>query len=100
MCFLENVRNGISICLGVSEPTRQSPSQQTSTLDLINASHTEISDYFGSYFLASIRKVLMKNLKFLLFSTYVPVTLIKSKLQIHAGNPTNPDILNFFTKFS
>ena len=29
----------------------------------------------------------MKNLKFLLFSTYVPVTSIKSKLQIHSVNP-------------
>ena len=34
----------------------------------------------------------MKNLKFALFPTYVPVTLRKSKLQIHPVNPTNPDI--------
>ena len=56
-------------------------------------SHTKISDYFGSYLLALIKKVL-------LFLTYVPVTSIKSKLQIHPANPTNPDILKFFTKFS
>ena len=41
----------------------------------------------------------MKNLKFLLFPTDVPVTLLKSKLQIHPVNPTNPDILKFITKF-
>ena len=34
----------------------------------------------------------MKKLKFLDFSTYDPVTLNKSKLQIHAANPTDPDI--------
>ena len=34
----------------------------------------------------------MKKLKFLDFSTYDPVTLNKSKLQIHSANPTNPDI--------
>ena len=62
-------------------------------------SHTKISDYFVSYLLAIIKKVLMKNLKFRLFSTYVPVTLIKSKLKIHAANFTDPDILKFITKF-
>ena len=41
----------------------------------------------------------MKNVKFLLFPTYIPVTLIMPKLQIHAVNPTNPDILKFTTKF-
>ena len=47
-----------------------------------------------------MKKVLMKNLFFFLFfPTYVPVTLIKSKLQIHPANPTNPDILKFITKF-
>ena len=56
-------------------------------------------DYFGSYLLALIMKVLMKNLKFLLFPTYVRVTLIKSKLQLHPVNPTNPDILKFIAKF-
>ena len=59
----------------------------------------KIQDYFGSYLLAPIKKVLMNNLKFILFSTYVPVILIKSKLQIHPANPTNPDILKFITKF-
>ena len=34
----------------------------------------------------------MKKLKFLDFSTYDPVTLNKSKLQIHSANPINPDI--------
>ena len=56
-------------------------------------------DYFGSYLLALIMKVLMKNLKFLLFPTYVRVTLIKSKLQLHPVNPTDPDILKFIAKF-
>ena len=41
----------------------------------------------------------MKNLKFIAFPAYVIVTLIKSKLQIHPVNPTNPDILKFITKF-
>ena len=41
----------------------------------------------------------MKNVKFLLFPTYIPVTLIMPKLQIHPANPTNPDILKFTTKF-
>ena len=41
----------------------------------------------------------MKNLKFILFPTYVSVTLIKSKLQIYPVNPTNQDILKFITKF-
>ena len=57
----------------------------------------KISDYFGSYLLAQIKKVLMKNLRFLLFPTYVPVTLIKCKLQIHPVNPTNPDISKLIT---
>ena len=35
----------------------------------------------------------MKNLKFLLFPTYVSVTLIKSKLQVHPVNPTNHEVL-------
>ena len=35
----------------------------------------------------------MKNLKFLLSPAYVTVTLIKSKLQIHLLNATNPDII-------
>ena len=52
----------------------------------------KISDYFGRHLLALIKKVLMKNLTFLRFSTYVLVTLIKSKLPIHPVNPTNPDI--------
>ena len=55
------------------------------------------SDYSGNYLLALIKKVFMKNLDFLHFSTYVPVTLVKSELQIHPENPTNPDILKFFT---
>ena len=58
----------------------------------------KISDYFRSYLLALKKKVLMKNLRFLLFPTYVTVTLIKSKLQIYPVNPTNPDILKFITK--
>ena len=41
----------------------------------------------------------MKNLKFALISTDVPVTL-KSKLQSHPANYTNPDILKFIAKFS
>ena len=49
--------------------------------------------------LALIKTVLIKNLKFLLFPTPVPVTLIKSKLQIHPANPANPKILKFITKF-
>ena len=53
----------------------------------------KISDYFGSYLLALIKKVPMKV-------PIVPVALIKSKLQIHPVNPTNPDILKFITKFS
>ena len=40
-------------------------------------SHTKILDYFGSYLLALLKKVLMKDLKFLLFPA--PVTCIKSK---------------------
>ena len=60
---------------------------------------TEIKDYFGSYLLALTKKFLMKNLKLILFPTYVPVTLIKSKLQIRPTNPANPDILKFVTKF-
>ena len=63
-------------------------------------SHTKISDYFGSYLLAIIKKVLMKNLNFLLFSMYFPITLIRSKLQIHLAYPTNPVFLKFITKFS
>ena len=62
-------------------------------------SHTKIEDYFGSYLLALKKKVLAKNLKFDLFPTYVQVTLIKSKLQIHLANPTNPETLKFITKF-
>ena len=50
-------------------------------------SHTKISDYFGSYLLALIKKVLTKDLKILLLSTYFAVTLMKSKLQIHPANP-------------
>ena len=53
---------------------------------------------FWNCLLALMKKILMKNLNFLLFPTYVPVTLIKSKLQIHPVNPTNPDILKFITK--
>ena len=45
------------------------------------------------------KKVLMKNLKFLLFPIYVPATLLKPKLQVHPANLTNPDILKFTTKF-
>ena len=41
----------------------------------------------------------MKNLKLVIFPTYVSVTLMKSKLQFHPTNPTNPDILKFITKF-
>ena len=63
-------------------------------------SHKKMSDYFESYLLAFIKKVLTKNLNFLLFPNYVPVTLIKSKLQIHPANPRNSDILKFITKFS
>ena len=62
-------------------------------------SHTKISDYFGSYSLVLIKKVVTKNLKFLLFPTYVPVTLIRSKLQIHPANPTHSYILKFITEF-
>ena len=58
-----------------------------------------MQDYFGSYLLALVKKILMKNIKFILFPTYVPATLIKSQLQIHPVNPTNPDILKFITKF-
>ena len=58
-----------------------------------------MSDYFGSYLLAVIKKVLVKNLKFFFFATYVPVTLIKSELQTDPVNPANPDILKFITKF-
>ena len=56
----------------------------------------KVSDYFGSYLLALIKKTLMKNLKFVLFPTYVSVTLMKSKPQIY---PMYPDILKFITKF-
>ena len=41
----------------------------------------------------------MNNRKFILFPTYAPVTLIKSKLQLHPANPTDPDILKFIAKF-
>ena len=40
----------------------------------------------------------MKNVKFVLLSTDVPFTL-KSKLQTHPANYTNPDIFKFITKF-
>ena len=43
--------------------------------------------------------LLMKNVKLIFFPTYVPVTLVKSKLQIHLTNTTNPDILKYITKF-
>ena len=70
------------------------------TLDLINTTYTgKYQIVSASYLLALIKKVLIKNLKFLLFPTYAPVTLIKSKSQIHSVNPTNPGILNFITKF-
>ena len=55
----------------------------------------KISNYFDSYLFALINKVLIKNLKFHLFPTLVPITLKKSKLQIHSVNPTYPDILKF-----
>ena len=44
------------------------------TLDLISKCdlHTKISDYFGNCLLALRKKVLMKNLKLLHFSTYAP----------------------------
>ena len=41
----------------------------------------------------------MKNLKLLLFLTYVPVTLEKFKLQIHPVNPTNPESAYKNSKF-
>ena len=41
----------------------------------------------------------MKNLKFPIFPTYVPVTLTKPKLQIHPVNPRNVDTLKLITKF-
>ena len=56
-------------------------------------SHTKISD-FRIFLLALIKKVLMKNLKLPFFLTYVPVTLIKSKLQIYPVNPINPVLWN------
>ena len=51
----------------------------------------------GSYLLGLIKKVLMENVNFLLFPTYVSVTLIKSKLQIHPVNLTKQDFLKFIT---
>ena len=54
---------------------------------------------FWMLFVGSYKEVLIKNLKFVLFPTYVPVTLLKSKLQIRPANPINPDILIFITKF-
>ena len=54
---------------------------------------------YTSYLLALTKKVLMKNLKFVLFPTYVPATLVKSKLKIYPVNSTNTDILKFFTTF-
>ena len=59
----------------------------------------KISDYFESYLSATMKKALMKNLKFFLFPTYVTVTLIKSKLEVHPANLTNPDIWKFIAKF-
>ena len=53
----------------------------------------------GSYLLAVIKKFPMKNLNLLLFLTYVPVTLVKSKLQIHPVNPTNPESAYKNSKF-
>ena len=71
-----------------------------STLDLTNVTHTrKYQIIFGSCLLTLIKKVSMKNLKLLLILTYVPTTLIESKLQIHLVNPTNPDILKFITRF-
>ena len=72
-----------------------------STLVRLNKcnSHAKTSDHFGFYLLALIKKFIMKKLKFLFFPTYVPVTLIKSKLQIHPLNPANPDILKVMTKY-
>ena len=70
------------------------------TLDLINATHTgKYQIILASYLLALIKKVLIMNLKFLLFPIYVSVTLIKSKSEIHPMNFRNPDILKFITKF-
>ena len=48
--------------------------------------------FFLSYLLALIKKVLIK---FILFPTYIPVTLIKSKGQIHSANLANPDIVKY-----
>ena len=59
----------------------------------------EISDYFVSYLLTLIKKVLMKNLNFLLSPIYVPVTLINSKFQIHPVNLRNLDIFILIIKF-
>ena len=70
------------------------------TLDLINATHTgKYQIILASYLLALIKKVLIMNLKFLLFPIYVSVTLIKSKSEIHPMNFRKPDILKFITKF-
>ena len=38
---------------------------------VIRKLYTKISDYFGNHLIAVIKKVLMKNLKFLYFSTYI-----------------------------
>ena len=52
---------------------------------------------FWKLFASYIKKVLMKNLKFVFFSTHVPITLINltkslNYTQIHPANPTNPEI--------
>ena len=67
-----------------------------SNLDLINVAHT--LNYQRKLFVWLIKKVLMENVNFLLFPTYVSVTLIKSNLQIHPVNLTKQDFLKFITK--
>ena len=54
---------------------------------------------FWKLFVSSYKENSYEESKIYPFPTYVPVTLIKSKLQIHPSNPTNLDILKFCTKF-
>ena len=55
---------------------------------------------FWKLFVSSYKKRSHEESKICPFPiTYVPVTLISSKLPIHPTNPVNLDILKFITKF-
>ena len=54
---------------------------------------------FWILLVSSYKEVYHEEIKISFFPTYVPATLIKSKLQIHPLNPANPDILKVITKY-